>query len=160
MIFVFDRDKKEIRNKLQAMDKDGRGFQTWGNNVYSFVLPLPAGRSDDTHAISIEFLYNDTDIIRATADGRRLYLSNEFSKKTGHHLSEDVHCCHMTWIAREHVSIIDNGVFSKTESVALSKTAFANAVAEKQVGFADCDHSGFKPVFDIIEKILTGGGGA
>jgi hypothetical protein len=61
----------------------------------------------------------------------------------------------MRRLANEQVWIVDDGVYSKTESVALSKNAFAEAVAGKETGFEGIDYAGFKPVFDVIEKILT-----
>ena len=155
LIFLFDRDRNDIVKKLIPRDPSGAGYQEWGNNVYSMYLPIPSIRSDDTHAISIEFLYSDDDLRRRNRDGRRFFLSTEFHKKTGRHVSEDVH---MTLPGRlkDRVTIIDSEVFDRTNnSVALSKDAFAEAILSEEEGFKDIDRSSFRPIFDTIGRIVA-----
>ena len=57
VIFIADRDEPKIINEMGA----NKGYKTWGNNVFSFVLPIPDHRCS-TPDICIEHYYSDTDI--------------------------------------------------------------------------------------------------
>ena len=156
MIFVFDRDDSEILKKLNAKNLPGKAFQEWGNNVYSFAIPVPSHREENEHAISIESFYKDDEIIRKDPEGRRLFLSNEFNKKTGNHNTEQLHCTALNKINYEKIGVIDSGVFNKdNNSVALSKDSFAEAIYKNDNNFNDFNHSEFKPIFDTIDDIIN-----
>jgi RNA-directed DNA polymerase len=83
-IYIFDRDIREVVKN--AMDGD-KSYKSWGNNVFSFVIPLPQHR-EQTPEISIEFYYRDNEITRTDRNGRRLFLSNEFNNESGKHLKK------------------------------------------------------------------------
>jgi hypothetical protein len=129
IIFIFDRDDKEIMKKLKAKDTGG-GYQEWGNNVFSMYLPIPPGRADETHTICIEFFYPDADLKGKEQSGTRLYLNSEFNETTGMHSSGKLVCQDRNLFKRKTVSIVDHDVFDVVtrESVALSKEAFAAAI--------------------------------
>lgn len=42
-IFVFDNDEPHITKEVSVKDK---GFKSWGNNVFSFTIPVPPHRSE------------------------------------------------------------------------------------------------------------------
>ena len=156
LIFLFDRDKPEVVRKLLERDSDRRGYQDWGNGVYSMCLPTPPDRSDDTHAISIEFFYTDSDLTRRNGDGRRLFLSHEFHDRTGRHLTEPLHTTFLNKIRGSTITIVDSDVFDQEDvSVALSKDAFAEAILTDQDGFLDVDFSSFAPIFSTIATIIA-----
>jgi hypothetical protein len=58
IIGIFDRD---VANIVAEIEKDGSSYKTYGNNVFAFCLPVPAGREHYTN-ISIEFFYKDSDL--------------------------------------------------------------------------------------------------
>lgn len=76
MVFIADRDHNETNKKLGG--KDGSEFKKWGNNVYSFILPIPDFRTT-TPEICIEHLYSD-EMIKTEIETenpnvkRRLYM--------------------------------------------------------------------------------------
>ena len=73
-IFVFDPDDEKLVKKY----KTEKGYYKLGNNVYIVLLPIPDSRKK-TPFISIENYYTDEEIKIKDKEGRRLYLSNEFS---------------------------------------------------------------------------------
>lgn len=78
LIFIFDADNPEI---ISQVSEDGHNFKSWGNNVYSFVIPKPHIRENE-ETISIEHYYPD-EILKKDVkcdDGiiRRIYCGNDF----------------------------------------------------------------------------------
>ncbi len=156
MIFVFDRDREDIVRKLIAMEKerDTHGYQDWGNNVFSLFLPIPPGRSDDSHALSIEFFYIDSDLCKPTNGGRRLFLTSEFHQSSGRHFVEDLHTTRLNALKKNKTGIIDADVFDHNHNnVALPKDDFATAILS-DAAFKDVDRSSFALVFNLVEEIL------
>ena len=74
VIFVFDRDSPDFIKK--ASGNNEKIIKDWGNNVFSFCIPIPSHREKYTN-ISIEFYYKDNDIKTKDELGKRLYFSNE-----------------------------------------------------------------------------------
>lgn len=80
VIGVFDRDEENI---LADVERDNQPFKSYGNNVFSFCIPIPTGR-EKYKKISIEFYYSDLEL-KKEKDGKRLYFDNELnfdSKRT------------------------------------------------------------------------------
>jgi RNA-directed DNA polymerase len=151
-INIFDRDKPEIIRKVNAQDKD---YKKWGEKLFSFALPIPSHRMD-TPFVCIELFYQDNEIKRKDKHGRRLFLNNEFDKKSGRHLGEDLNCVDRNKIRDPNLTIIDDLVFnSSNENIALSKNNFALNVLEKVDGYKDLDISEFRLIFNVIRKILS-----
>lgn len=159
VIAIFDRDSPSMLRKLQQIGPLD-GFQSWGNNVYSMVLPIPPHRRPGQQ-LSIELLYTDEDLTIQTVDGKRLYLWDELERRdrpTGGPL----------WIATPPSGAppAERKVFSKAadrvvgtdgKQVAISKAVFASCVLEGTGGFADVDFAGFGGVFKTIKLILRHG---
>jgi len=153
MIFIFDRDEERILRELEKKTVAGTVYQSWGNNVYSFAIPVPNGRSEDTHAICMELFYSNSDLTKTDEHGRRLYLSDEFDSYSCGHNSGTLHCTNKSKL-KGKISIIDSGVFNmKNESVALSKDGFAEEVLRGRGNFTNTDFSAFNSIFEVIDQI-------
>ena len=152
VVCLFDRDNKEILKKLRISEKN---YKFNENNVYAMILPLPQHRIY-TPEISIEHLYQDTDLKRE-CNGKRLYLGNEFSNKSGNHLQEsDKFCVAKNKCGMNSIKVIDSDSFVaqyKDESIniALSKNDFAISMKEDS---ENVDFNGFIDVFKTIEEII------
>jgi RNA-directed DNA polymerase len=150
-IFIFDRDRLDIFQKIKGNDE----FTSWGNNVYSFAIPIPKHR-EGLQRICIEFCYNDKDITRVDENGRRIFINTEFDSTTGEHLSVPELQCKNIEILHGEPKILDNWVEnSKGEKIALSKNSFANNVLNQIEGFMNIDFSGFKSLFGRIQLIIN-----
>ncbi len=149
-IFIFDRDKPKIIEKIKGNDD----YTIWKNNVYSFAIPIPRHR-EDMQEVCIEFYYTDNDIKRCDKNGRRLYLSTEFNPRSGMHLSDNLTHRDMNKFKGE-TKIIGDDVFDRDgNNVALSKNDFADNIFEERDGFVDIDFFGFKPLFERIMMIIS-----
>jgi len=150
-VFVFDRDVPDIIQKVIDNQED---YKNWGEKVLSVALPVPPHRSE-TPQICIEFYYQDEDIKQKDANGRRLYIGNEFNQRTGKHREESIFCNDKNKAGR--FTIIDQQVFlmdtDSDENIALSKNEFANHVLNNDSGFGNFDVSGFRPLFNLLEMI-------
>jgi RNA-directed DNA polymerase len=152
IIAIFDRDEINIIPKVHD---EARGFKTWGNGVYSFVLPIPPHR-ENIKGICIELYYKDSEIKREDTENRRLFLSNEFSPNTGrNYKNPELIAPDRVKFKKDEFKIIDNNVFDIDEkNVALSKNRFADYILTGKEGFNDFDFKEFSEVFKIIEKII------
>jgi RNA-directed DNA polymerase len=121
-IFIFDRDNPDVVSKVN----DGeRPYKSWGNNVFSFAIPVPDHRSGDS-GVCIELYFNDRDLMISNVEGRRLFLSTEFNHASGRHLSEtSLSVGHKGKLSPEKakVKILDTEVYDVDHNnVALSKS--------------------------------------
>jgi len=152
IICIFDRDNTKVIKKISG--QDGKAYKDWGNNVFSFALPVPDHRQDNPD-ISIEFYYKDSEIKQSDSEGRRLYIGNEFDQKSTWHISEELVCKDRNKIGKSN-SIIDDGVFGKDKkNIALPKNLFAKSILDEESEFKDFDVSEFNKVFTIIEEIIS-----
>lgn len=148
VVCLFDCDKAGVVAKVST---DGEQYKNWSNSVYSCALPIPKHREDEP-GICIEMLYKDSEITKAASNGRRLFLSTEFNRKTSR-LKYDTDIS-VTKPPSKTKKIIDSDVYnSKGDRLALSKTEFASLVETRTDGFSEFDLSGFEPVFEILELI-------
>lgn len=151
-ICIFDRDNSEIVRKVTGAN--GKLYKNWGNNVYSFALPIPDHRSDNSE-ISIEFYYKDSEIKQSDSVGRRLFINNEFDHVSTRHITEDLVCSDRKKL-RKSIAIIDNDVFDKdNKNIALPKGHFAQYILEGESEYKDFDVSEFKKIFSVIEEIVN-----
>lgn len=149
-IFMFDRDNL---NRIKDALGQTADYKSWGNNTYSFSIPVPPHRSD-TPNISIEFYYSDDDIKRNDTEGRRLYFNSEF-QNWGRHKTLKLNCYELNKIKNPNLCIIDSQVRSdEGKSMALSKDDFARHVLNQDEGFADLDFSEFAHIFRVINNIV------
>jgi len=149
-IFIFDRDKLEIVNHVTEKDKP---YKNWGNNVFSFAIPIPAHRAD-TEEVYIELYYQDKDIKRKDGNGRRLFLGDEFDSSNNRHTSLNGVYTNKPKIRR--ATVIDSQVINIAtgENIALPKDNFAGLIANNDPNFHDVDFSEFGKIFDVIVIIL------
>jgi hypothetical protein len=148
-IFIFDSDDDQVTKEVSVQ---GESYKTWGNNVYSLVLPVPTHRLSNPR-ISIEMYYSDNDIKRTDKNGRRLFLSNEFNPHSGRHNFLDLNCSEPKRI-RGDLKIVDDGVFnSQSQNMALSKSNYANYILQGEDNFRDLDTSEFTNVLLLFEKL-------
>jgi RNA-directed DNA polymerase len=119
------------------------------------VIPIPKHR-EDMRDICMEFYYKDDDIIRRDENGRRLYLSREFNSTSGMHVEEDNLMCKKYDKLKGELKILDDLVLDRVgNNVALSKNNFAENIFEESNGFANIDFSGFTPLFERTQLIIS-----
>jgi RNA-directed DNA polymerase len=149
-IFIFDRDKLDIVNQVLEKDKP---YKSWGNNVFSLAIPVPAHRAD-VQDVCIELYYQDKDIKRKDGNGRRLFLGDEFDSSNNSH--KTLRGVYTTKPKIRKSAVIDNHVYdiSTRENIALSKDNFAELISNNDPNFHDVDFSEFSKIYDVIVAIL------
>ncbi|MCT4617288.1 MAG: ATP-binding protein [Candidatus Gracilibacteria bacterium] len=150
IIFIFDRDNKNIINKVE---KEGKP-KNWGNNIYSFAIPKPNFRTFDN--VCIEHYYNDSDLILEDDNGRRLFLGTEFlqngNSKNGRYQTIKKDKCTKDTIIDEKVYHYDD--YKTENSIALTKNNFAENILNEVNGFEKIALDNFKIILSIIEDIV------
>jgi RNA-directed DNA polymerase len=151
IIFLFDNDTPDLTKKIIDI---GSTHKYWDNNVYSAVLVNPDFKRDPNN-ICIEHFYSDNDLKTEDSDGRRIYLSGEFDKKTLRHLQNpNLSCVMQPKALKMEYAIIDDKVYNeKSVNVALSKEGFAKNILNEVGNFKDLNFDQFKLIFDQIEHI-------
>jgi hypothetical protein len=157
VIAIFDRDNPQVLSKLQTRG-DINGYQAWGNNVYSLVIPTPPHRAAYKH-ISIEMLYSDADLATTTHGGKRLYFTNELNWEP---LPDNtiryvvIPAIESKELTKKPYSDAADLIYdSNGQQVGLSKAGFAKLVYEGEGSFGQLDASNFAPIFEIIKDILA-----
>ncbi len=154
-IFIFDRDDESVLKELKKKENPGDNYQNWGNNVYSLYLPIPSCRTEGSFSISIECFYSDEELTTKDKEGRRLYLSNEFDKISGNHLSEKSHCLELNKAKRDEVCVVDKKVFNyDNRNIALPKDDFAAYILNEDENYRDFNFQNFQKIFDVIQEII------
>lgn len=160
-IFISDRDEEKANKKLEVA---GQKYKNWGNNVFSFVLPVPETRKR-TPNICIEHLYSDSEIKTVYTDDcgieRRLYMGNEFDER-GISVTLNRYCIKKDICGSEKISIIEGSskdrvtglISDEDKNFALSKMTFANKILNNEEPFNQFDFSNFISVFRIIKEIV------
>jgi RNA-directed DNA polymerase len=149
-IYVFDRDSSYVK---KAEDEYGK-LKHHGNNVYSFVLPIPEHRLERKH-ICIEHLYEDAFLWQMDAQGRRLFPREEFDDD-GYHVDGNVIYRH----PKAATLIVDADVLGIAASlhrkpVVMSKKQFADAVDQGLKPFDSPSLKGFEGVFDMLRELTS-----
>jgi RNA-directed DNA polymerase len=156
VICVFDRDEDKILNQADSP----KPFKFWGNNVYSIILPTPKGRLD---RFCIEQYFTDEEIMTEDENGHRLYLSSEFDKDTGKHISmPDVHYAKKSptgsfnYLKKTFTLVLPDSVWNaEGKNIALPKRDFANYIYSGKPGFDKFNFDNFQALFDVIREILA-----
>lgn len=151
IIGIFDRDVESI---VAEIEKTGRTYKSYGNNVFAFCLPVPEGREKYTN-ISIEFFYRDSDL-KKEKDGRRLYFDNEVefrqsaARKNNRTLVQlnEANACD-----EETKKIFDENV--GTLDWIHSKAVFSELVENDPDYAKEFDFSSFKLIFDKMREIIS-----
>ena len=153
-ICIFDRDKKEFVNKVTNGEKN---YKYNKNNVYSMAIPVPEHRIN-TPEICIEHYYLDDDIKREK-DGKRIYIGNEFCRKSGiHNEFGDIFCEKKNKCGADSYKIIDSDCFVARRgyedyNIAMSKNDFADNIINETCEFSNININAFKNIFDVIAEI-------
>ena len=149
IIGIFDRDVPKI---VDDIEKDGSLYKDFGNNVFAFCLPVPAGREQYKN-ISIEFFYSDEDL-KTKRNNKRLYFNNEIglvqnqadkSIKIPIELAPPLICEDTKKIFDENIGVT-NWIHSKA--------VFADLVENDNEFSKDFDLANFNLIFATIKQIL------
>lgn len=154
IICVFDADVPSILNKIST---EGANYKDWGNNVFSFVIPVPKHRKN-TPQISIEHYYTDEELQTEDINGRRLYMGKEFSNMSGIHCKKDRFCVNKNKCGEKSISILDSEIYllnDEHKNIALSKNDFADNILNEIAPFDNINYENFKSVFEIIDEIIS-----
>ncbi|SFF55236.1 AAA domain-containing protein, putative AbiEii toxin, Type IV TA system [Aureimonas phyllosphaerae] len=158
LIFVFDRDKKEI---IETMSGAPDLFKSQGNRVYSLCLPVPPHRTEYKN-ISIEFYYTDDDLRTVDpATGKRLWFTNEVEKAVSLTTNKASFKALAAPIAEEelekkvHDSNVNDIKNGEGEPVALSKALFVTHIIHNAELSSNFDRSAFGGVFDVFRMITN-----
>lgn len=158
LIFIADSDDIKTNKELGSET----GYKSWGNNVYSFTIPIPPHRKE-TPRICIEHYYSDTDIktpVIVNGIERRIYMGNEFDT-TGLSNDRTLYCLDRNSCGPDKIKIID-GTSDKrviriqdddSSNIALPKMEFAQKILDGAPEFKNVDFSSFTLIFDIIKEI-------
>lgn len=157
-IIVADCDKDDVTSKL-----GGHPYKDWGNNVYSFVLPVPQSR-EKTPKICIEHLYSDEEIkTECEICGKkcRLFMGSEFDVR-GISSSLGLTCENKKACGPQSIAILEGSMGEKitpfadpSDNRGLSKMMFANNILNKIPPFDRFDFSNFVEIFKIIKEIYN-----
>jgi hypothetical protein len=158
MIFIFDRDNPKIIKKLNDKTPNTLNYQIWGNNVYSFYLPVPSHRKKYKN-VCIEFFYKDEELKTGDEKGRRLYFDNELEKRISpervHRMVKIPPVERMEYKKKIMDKDVDKIVDQNGREIAISKTVFSEYVFNDKKGFDNFNFSEFNHIFKIIEDIVS-----
>jgi RNA-directed DNA polymerase len=155
-IFVFDRDNDDIVKKVTGSENI---YKSWGNNVFSFAIPVPSHRNGDT-IVCIESYYFDEQLQTPDENGRRLFFTSEFNADSGRHSSDGrLSIGNKGKLSTDRratgIRIVDSEVFNEqSQNVALSKAAFAAQVAGAEREFTAFHFESFRPILSVVESII------
>lgn len=155
IIGIFDRDDNAI---VLDIEKNGQPFKDFGNNVFGLCIPLTNAEIYG-NLISIEHYYPQELLQKPDQSKRKLFLGSEFYI-TGN--SKDGHYQTKTTKIQNKVSnngIIDEKIYLKEDlqqlnSVALSKSNFADLIENSNDFTGDFNFSSFNLIFDRVKDIL------
>jgi len=161
IIFICDAENTKVTKDLFENDKP---YKSWANNVFSFQIPTPEHRKGQP--ICIEHFYKDDEIkTTKTINGKecRLFLGYEFDSrgisKDGKYVCGDKKACGegknniIEGDSKTCVTLIKD----ETQTVALSKTAFAEAILNEEGDFAKISSESFSLIFDVLLEIIAPG---
>ena len=159
IICVFDRDNPKTIKELNAQSGDKEAeYQSWGNNVFSMMIPRPPERRDYRN-ISIEMYYSDATIQRKTKEGKRLFFDNELKAEIIRGEPKKVISIppvpNIELDKKVYSTNVENIEDSSGKKVGISKTVFAELIHSEQDPFKEVDFESFRYIADAIEKILT-----
>jgi RNA-directed DNA polymerase len=142
-VCLFDRDNEKLLREEGLLQDD---YVDRGNGVVAAAVVAPEFR---VGPVCIEMLYSDEHLRIRDGSGRRMYLRTEFNVRTGQHESEQ---CNMAHPKNETLVREDVFEFGTAQSLALSKMAFADAVAGRASPFDRVSFDGFRPTFEMLRE--------
>lgn len=156
IIAIFDRD---IAKTVNAMNNNGIGYKSYGNNVYGFCISAPQCRIDNSQDdISIEYLYTDDEIHTILPNNCKLFFGTEFSEISGRH-NTDKDIILKNQSDRGKRKIVENNggqaVLDRDDNNILAKKVdFANAIANEDIAISQESWENFRHIFEKIEQII------
>ena len=162
LIFIADADNYKTSRVLEGR---GTSFKSWGNNVYSFIIPVPNHRAS-TPNICIEHYYSNEEIMtpyEINGIKRRLFLGNEFNED-GLSFNKEYICVDRNSCGQHKINIIDGNEKKRIyriddmkdkNNLALPKMLFAENILNGVGSFSEFSYKPFTLVFDIIKEILS-----
>jgi RNA-directed DNA polymerase len=146
-VSVFDSDEPTILDAAVGPTLS----RNHGNRVGAVAARHPDWR-DDSAPLCIEMLYQDADLQKLDANGRRIYLRGEFNTKTGFHRTEAVNTPHP-----KNKTLVCDEVYKhgSEDNLALSKIRFAEAIETGTPPYDDVDFEGFRPTFEAIRDLVA-----
>ncbi len=152
IIGIFDRDVKAVVDKIE---KDGRVFKDYSNNVFAMCIPVPEGRELYTN-ISIEFYYSDEEL-KKEKNSKRLYFDNEVDYLFNKSIKipelrklEDIRVDKET-----SKKIFDENKMCEVANWIHSKANFANLIESDTVFTEGINFSQFNLIFDRVKLIIN-----
>lgn len=148
IIGVFDNDSSTGEKYVKPVN--------FGNNVFGCSISDVKGYNC---GISIELLYERADVTKTNQEGRRIYLSDEFTVKS-HQLIEnkEIVCLNKTLVdaeKRKLIKVVDKEVFDSDEnSLAMSKELFAELIYKHEAPFDAVDLTGFENILTVLQEII------
>lgn len=153
IIGIFDRDEGHGKSYGK------KEFNELGNNVFAVSIPQPDFRAYH-EGVCIELMYQNDDLLKKDADGRRIFLSSEFNAFG--RLNEDKNIAVLnaskikSYLSTAKQKIVDSDVFdNESNSLALSKINFAMAVESCIPPFENVDVISFRPLFETLQTITN-----
>ncbi len=148
VVGIFDNDT--------STGKRYTNIKIFENNVYGFSLFDTQGYSNE---ISVELLYRREDLYKTNEEGRRLFLTDEFSNHSHRLINNHNINSTNTTISDAHnrgiIKIVDSLVYDdKDNNISLSKEEFAELVSKEISPYNNMDFSGFETIFETIVKII------
>lgn len=156
IIGLFDRDNEEI---IKYVNSDGTETKFLASNVIATLIPA-VNEDEYGPSISIEHYYSRNDLTICDANGRRLFLGDEFyesgNKKDGNYRTKTSKIQHKVKIN----GIIDEKVFENNDlkeenSVALSKNGFVENILNNVKEFSNVDVTNFNKIFDRVKEVVN-----
>lgn len=152
IIGIFDRD---VKNIVDDIEKDGKEFKIYNNNVYAFCIPVPLDRENYTN-ISIEFYYNDKEI-KKEKNEKRLYFDNEVDYLQNKSLNKpEIRKLDSPRLEKENSKkIFEEKDMCKVANWIHSKAHFADLIETDDEFISDFNFSNFSLIFDRIKLIIN-----
>lgn len=149
IICIFDRDNNEI---LRSYGQ--QSFNNLGNNVFTMCIPKISNELDK---ISIEFYYNKNDLSREDNHGRKLFLGTDFHEGTPNSICGQYQTKKMDKAGK--LTVIDEKIYKSDDkemqnSIALTKSDFADYILNENEYFTGIDFSNFQKILDVIAQII------
>lgn len=162
---IFDRDKKNILNKIKDFDDD---FKIWSNHISSIALPVPEFRNEIKEIFCIEHYYTDEEI-KTSFKGKRLFLGDEFKENYGSLSNDKNLICRFEdslkapdkKCGKKHIfdsnTIKIEKIKNEEKVLLLSKNEFADCILEKKEGFENFDFESFRPLLELLKELIEKG---
>ena len=152
------KDSRNLHPRVGVFDADSKfaariGADGWthlGNGVVAMTLARPDWIAAED-PFCIELLHRPETLLRVDDDQRRVFLRSEFDESGHSHDGQfRMRFPQKSTLVVEHVDRLSDG-----KSIALSKTAFAEAVYGQRAPYGTVDFEGFRPTFERLWRAVA-----